>query len=107
MAFYRDSLKQYLEPCDDILADSRAEALVFYQPEVKRIDEGRPLSDIEWIYPWVVDLGIPPVHMQLLPWLRKGARAEVDSIRDQAHNFVGSESLFDIEDPQMTLSGQR
>jgi hypothetical protein len=98
MAFYRGSFEQYLERCDDLPADPFAEAEVFYRSEVERIDEGRPLSDIDWVPPHVIETGMPPAHMQLLPWLRKGARATADSIREQAHNSVGSESPFDIED---------
>jgi hypothetical protein len=100
MAFYRDSLEQYLEPCNDRPADPFAEAKVFYRSEVERIDEGRPLSDIDWVPSKVIELGMPPAHMQLLPWLRKGARATAASIRDQAHNSVGSP--FDVEDPPYT-----
>jgi hypothetical protein len=103
MAFYRDSLEQYLEPCDDVpTANSLAEAHAFYRSEVERIDEGRPLSDTDWVPPHVVEMGMPPEHMQLLPWLRKGARATANSIRDQAHNSVGSP--FDVEDlPDTTV----
>jgi hypothetical protein len=97
MAFGRNSFEQYLEPCNAVpTADPFEEAHVFRRAEVKRIDEGRPLSDIDWVPPHVVEMGMPPAHMQLLPWLRKGARATADSIRDQAHNSVGSP--FDVED---------
>jgi hypothetical protein len=96
MAFYRDTLEPYSERCNLLPADPSAETDVFYQSEVERIDKGRSLSDIDWVPPYVIEMGMPPAHMQLLPWLRKGARATADSIRDQAHDSV--QSPFDIKD---------
>jgi hypothetical protein len=109
MAFGRNSFEKYLEPCNAVpTADPFADAHALRRAEVKRIDEGRPLSDIDWIPPHVVEMGMPPEHMQLLPWLRKGARATADSIRDQAHNSVGSP--FDVDelptDDIMTIGGE-